>query len=237
MAFDINEYCQRLATALLTEFQEKVCYIGLQGSWLRGEATQTSDIDIMVILETLSTEEMDRYRSIIASLGNFEKSCGFICSKADLHHWNPLEVCQLRHTTKDIYGKLDDFLPPWTMLDEVNYIKLSLNNLYHALCHGYIYDDRNKLARKLPQYYKSAFFILQNTHFWETNHFIQTKCELLEQLQGNDKVVIEVLLSMLSGAPCDFEVHYPLLLGWCQEKMAYLADDKTRNVCYTSLEP
>ncbi len=32
--------------------------MGLQGSWRRGEATEHSDIDVVVVLETFGTEQM-----------------------------------------------------------------------------------------------------------------------------------------------------------------------------------
>lgn len=34
-----------------------------------------------------------RFLKALISVGNFDKSCGFICGKADLEHWNPLEIC------------------------------------------------------------------------------------------------------------------------------------------------
>ncbi len=227
MKFEINDYCQRLKDALLSEFGEKVCYIGLQGSYLRGEATENSDIDIMVILETLTIKEMDVYRSIIEKLGDFEKSCGFICSKIDMANWNPLECCQLKYTTKNLYGVLEDFLPEWSIEDEVNYIKVSLNNLYHALCHSYIHSDRKTLADDLLFHYKSAFFILQNTYFLENCRlgapnaaFVLSKAELAKKLQGDDKAVLETTLFLINGGPVDFDKHFELLLNWCQNKMA-----------------
>ena len=118
--------------------------MGLQGSWLRGEAHEDSDIDIMVILDGFSVQDMDTYRGILKGIGFYEKSCGFICGKDELKRWNPLEVCQLRQTTKDLIGVLTDYLPPATREDEINYVKLSLGNLYHELCHRYIHADRDK---------------------------------------------------------------------------------------------
>ncbi len=54
MQFDIHNYCHRLKEALLEAFGPRLCYMGLQGSWLRGEATPRSDIDTVVILDRLS---------------------------------------------------------------------------------------------------------------------------------------------------------------------------------------
>ena len=101
-------------------------YMGLQGSYLRGEARENSDIDIMVILDRFSVRDMDTYRGILKEIGFYERSCGFICGKDEMKRWNPLEVCQLRHTTKDLVGDLADYLPTAAREDEINYVKLSL---------------------------------------------------------------------------------------------------------------
>ncbi len=224
---DIQDYSRRFIEVLLAEFDERVCYIGLQGSYLRGEANQGSDIDMMVILNEMTVTDMERYRSILDRVGNADLACGFICSKADMQKWNPLEICQLKYATKDLYGVLADFLPKWTLDDEVNYVKMSLNNLYHGLCHSYIHGSRERLAQGLYDCYKAAFFILQNTYYLatcregaENAEFVLQKAELVKRLQGEDRAVIETLLDLTNGGHIDVERHYALLFNWCQHKMA-----------------
>ena len=219
MFFSIDVYCEALKKELLAAFGERLCYMGLQGSYMRAEATDRSDIDIMVILDTLSASDMDIYRNILTKVGHSDRACGFICNRADMKNWNPLEACQLGFTTKDLYGELAAFLPEWTREDELNYIKLSLNNLYHALCHGYIHADREKFKSKLPALAKAAFFILQNTHYLESGEFLLTRTELLNKLDGEDKAVMETVLSDSDSIALDFKTHFNRLLGWCQEKL------------------
>ena len=60
-------------------FGGRLLYVGLQGSYLRGEATENSDIDIMVIIENLSVQDLDSYKKIIMKMEHYKKSCGFIC--------------------------------------------------------------------------------------------------------------------------------------------------------------
>ncbi len=219
MNFNINDYCDNLKAELLSAFAERLMYMGLQGSYLRDEATKQSDIDIMVILDSLSVADMDLYREILYKVGERERACGFICALKDMKNWNPLEICGLGFTTKDLYGKLDDFLPKWTRVDMVNYVKISLDNLYHALCHSYIHTDREKLKNSLPNLYKSAFFILQNTHYLESNEFVLTKAGLTEKLHGKDKAIMETILALKKGKALDFDTHYEQLFTWCQWKL------------------
>ena len=51
--FDLDKYLADLIMNCRSAFGERLLYIGLQGSWLRGEAHENSDIDIMVILDRL----------------------------------------------------------------------------------------------------------------------------------------------------------------------------------------
>ena len=142
--FDLNKYLDDLILNCRSFFGERLLYVGLQGSYLRGEAHENSDIDIMVILDRFSVRDMDIYRIILEKIGFYERSCGFICGKEEMKRWNPLEVCQLRHTTKDLIGALTDYLPSAAREDEINYVKLSLGNLYHEICHRYIHADKDK---------------------------------------------------------------------------------------------
>ena len=49
----MNDFLQKLNLT----FENRVWFVGLQGSYGRGEATETSDIDIVVILDELSAKE------------------------------------------------------------------------------------------------------------------------------------------------------------------------------------
>ena len=158
--FDLDGYLNNLIPRFLASFGERLLYVGLQGSWRRGEANENSDIDVMVILDRFSVQDMDQYQEILKQVGFFERSCGFICGCEEMLHWNPLEVCQLRHTTKDLFGVLADYLPSATREDEVNYVKLSLGNLYHELCHRYIHADRERNVAAFRGTCKGMFFLI-----------------------------------------------------------------------------
>ena len=219
--FDIDAYLNDLISSCRASFGDRLLYVGLQGSWLRGEADENSDIDVMVILDRFSVEDMDRYREILKKTGFYEKSCGFICGREEMNHWNPLEVCQLRHTTKDLHGVLTDHLPPAAREDEINYVKLSLGNLYHEICHRYIHADRDKNAAKFRSTCKGAFFLIQNLHYLESGRFVLTKNELREAVPAKDRRVLE-LEKLPDGF--DFEQAFSVLFEWCQS--AFVRIDK-----------
>lgn len=211
--FELNSYLKDLISRCQASFGERLKYVGLQGSYLRGEAHEGSDIDVMVILDRFSVEDMKLYREILQNIGFYEKSCGFICGKEEMQRWNPLEVCQLRHTTKDLFGVLTDYLPSATREDEINYVKFSLGNLYHEICHRYIHADRDKNVRKLRNTCKNAFFLIQNLHYLETGRFVLTKRELQEAVPPADRLVL-----MFAELPdgYNFDAAFAALFVWCQ---------------------
>lgn len=216
---DIDKYIKQLSAQLADQFDSRLLYIGLQGSHLRGEATENSDIDIMVVIEDLCVSDLEHYRTIIHSMEYADKSCGFICSKSDLANWNPMEICHILHTTKDYYGVLSELTPAYTAQDVKNFVKLSLNNLYHEICHRYIHSDRHKNITVLPHTYKSVFFILQNLYYLRHGNYIATKSELLKLLEGKDRDVLAYSIQLNSGLPYNFEKCFQLLFTWCQETL------------------
>ncbi len=218
----IDEYVDELITFLKDAFGERLMYIGLQGSYLRNEETENSDIDIMAVIDNLSIEDLKTYQKALVSVGNFDKSCGFICGKADLEHWNPLEICHLLNTTKDYYGELKNLVPAYTVEDERNYVKLSLNNLYHEICHRYIHADREYNVIKLPITCKSVFFIMQHLYYLSSGNFIPTKRELLECVQDEDKLVLKLSISLQDHTDYDFDRAFLVLFHWCRNALLRL---------------
>lgn len=219
---DIENYIFLLIGFLQHQFEERLLYVGLQGSYLRGEVTDNSDIDVMVVIDGLGVSDLDHYRAIIQSLEHFDKSCGFICSKTDLENWNPLEICHLLKSTKDYFGVLSQLVPGFTEENVRDFVKLSLNNLYHEICHRYIHGEFNKNVEKLPGTYKGVFFILQNLYYLNHGQFIATKAELLSLLKGNHRAVLERSIELNTGIAYNFPESFELLFAWCQETLKSL---------------
>lgn len=218
----IEIYMENIILRLRERFGQRLLYVGMQGSYLRGEATENSDIDVMVVLDELKISDLETYRQVKDAMDESEKACGFICGKGDLAHWNPLEICHLLHTTKDCFGNLAELVPEYTQNDVRNFVKMSINNLYHELCHRYIYGDRQKNIAYLPGTYKGVFFILQNLHYLESGAFISTKKELQLQLSGKNRRVLERAMALSGEGNYDFDESFELLFTWCQETLCAL---------------
>lgn len=218
--FQTEKYLQEITTSMKEAFGQRLLYVGLQGSYMRGEATETSDIDIMVVIKDFTKKDLDAYREIILGLPDHEKSCGFICGMDELTGWNPMELCHLVHTTKDYYGNLSELLPKYSNQDIYHYIKVSLGNMYHELCHRYIHADRMKNYQALPFTYKGVFFILQNIYYLKTGVFCISKNEMLGMLEESDKEIMEISMSIASEEEYDFDQAFETLFQWCQRMLS-----------------
>lgn len=213
---DIQAYLNRLIDGLTHTFGDRLLYVGLQGSYLRGEATEASDIDVMVVFDVIDVPTLDAYRELLISVGDYDRSCGFVCSRGDMAAWNTLEVCHLLHTTRDLYGRLAEFVPAYSREDVIQYVKVSVGNLYHELCHRYIHAPRDKNQTRLAASCKSVFFILQNVHYLRSGYFAVTKKELLDALEGEDREILSLSLRPAKGENLDFDEAFAGLLRWCQ---------------------
>ena len=53
---DIEPWLARFDRLLRETFGDRIQFAGLQGSYARGEATESSDIDLVVLLDALTAE-------------------------------------------------------------------------------------------------------------------------------------------------------------------------------------
>ena len=60
MSFSIESWMKHYQKQVGKEFGNRIWFIGLQGSYGRGEATEKSDIDVVFILDHMSIEDLQR---------------------------------------------------------------------------------------------------------------------------------------------------------------------------------
>ena len=220
MSFDVDIWLDTTIEKLQEKFSQNLLFVGLQGSYNRGEATDFSDIDLIVILENLTFEDLKRYRLIIDSLPHKEKACGFISGKNELQKWSKADMFQFYYDTKSLYGKLEDIIQP-PSLDEIKQsIKISSENLYHATVHSFVHS--NNYVEDLQNLYKMTFFILQAKYFVQTNNYIPTKKQLVEQLNETEKEILNICINkenILNYSQSEIETLYCKLIEWCSSNI------------------
>lgn len=89
---EITEFIKKYMAALDQAFPDRVWFAGLQGSYGRGEATEASDIDMVVILDQLSASDIHTYDAMLDTLPCRELICGFLSGRQELENWEPSEL-------------------------------------------------------------------------------------------------------------------------------------------------
>ena len=104
---EIKTWITSFLQALHATFGSRVWFVGLQGSYARGEAKENSDIDMVVILDKLSYADVRKYNEMLDALPHRELICGFLSGKTELLNWEASELFQFYYDTKPIQGSLD----------------------------------------------------------------------------------------------------------------------------------
>ena len=211
---DITTWMNDFLQKLNHKFENRVWFVGLQGSYARGEATETSDIDIVVILDELSAMDIQTYNAMLDTLSNRELICGFLSGKDDIMHWEPSDLFQFCHDTTPIKGSLDEAM---AFVDEsaVNRaIKIGACNIFHGCVHNMLHEKSEDILRDL---YKSASFVVQAIVFKQTGNYMKYQEELLSVAAPNEKAIINTFLSLKKGGTVDFIPMSDALFVWAKQ--------------------
>ena len=211
---EISSWMDKFVGALDASFKNRVWFVGLQGSYGRGEATETSDIDVVVILDELTAIDIQTYNAILDTLPNRELICGFVSGKQELLNWEPSDLFQFYHDTTPIKGSLDELLSviDKTAIDRA--IKSGACNIYHGCVHNMLHEKSNEILKGL---YKSASFVVQAICFQETGCYIKSQKDLLVKVSGDEKSIVENFLSLKNGGKVDFEEMSNTLFAWSKK--------------------
>ena len=166
---DIKTWIDLFLKALNQTFENRVWFVGLQGSYGRGEATETSDIDIVVIIDELSATDIRTYNKMLDTLPHRELICGFLSGKKEIMNWEPSDLFQFCHDTTPIKGSLDEVLAVVDASAVNRAIKIGACNIYHGCVHNMLHEKSEDILRGL---YKSASFVVQAIAFKQTGNYI-----------------------------------------------------------------
>lgn len=217
---DIENWISVITGKLKEKFAERLLFVGLQGSYNRGEATPQSDIDLIVILDKVSFEDLKTYRKIIDEMPDNDKACGFISGKEEIQKWSKSDLFQFFYDTKSIIGKLDDIIASPSIEDIKTSIKTNCENIYHMASHSFLHS--NNYADDLQSLYKMTFFVLQAKYFISTGKYIPTKKELEPFLDDKDKEILKTCINkdlIPSLNTNELENLYKKLITWSRKNI------------------
>ena len=209
--FDMQKWLDEFVAALDGCFGSRIWFVGLQGSRGRGEATEASDIDMVVILDELRAEDITAYSALLDRLPHRELSCGFLSGRGEIAAWEPSDLFQLYFDTTPIRGSLDELLP---LLDETavdRAIRIGACSIYHGCVHNMVHGKSEEVLRGL---YKAASFAAQAIGYRQTGRYCRYQKDLREILSTNDQQVVDTFLELKNGGAVDFDAMSRLLFAW-----------------------
>ena len=217
---DITAWMQNFLQTLNDTFANRVWFVGLQGSYSRGKATETSDIDIVVILDELSAMDIQTYNTMLDTIAHRELICGFISGTNEIMNWEPSDLFQFCYDTTPIKGSLDEVL---ALIDEhaVNRaIKIGACNIFHGCVHNMLHEKSEDILRGL---YKSASFVVQAIAFKQTGNYISHQKELLKVVSSDERAIVETFMNLKNGGAVEFNLMSELLFAWSKKWIAEIS--------------
>ena len=211
---DITVWMQNFLQTLNKTFENRVWFVGLQGSYGRGEATETSDIDVVVILDELSAKDIQIYNDMLDTLPHRKLICGFLSGKNEIMNWEPSDLFQFCNDTTPIKGTLDEV---FALIDEnaINRaIKIGACNIFHGCVHNMLHEKSEDILRGL---YKSASFVVQAIVFKQTGNYIKHQEELLKVVSSDELVIVENFMILKNGGTVDFSLMSETLFDWAKK--------------------
>ena len=213
---DVINYISSLCKTLNASFGERVMFVGLQGSYGRDEAGPNSDIDAVVILDTLMPEDLRTYDAILNELPHRELACGFISGKDELLHWDAADLFQFYHDTTPVIGSLDFLLPILGADAAERAVATGACAIYHACVHNLLHEKDPEILRGL---YKSAVFIVQAVHCCRTGQYVRRHNDLLSVVSEPERTILQTALAVKYNKTMPAEQFIPLsdvLFQWTQ---------------------
>jgi len=213
---------ERFTELLKETFDERIYFVGLQGSYGRGEATESSDIDVVVILDKLTAEDIKAYGDMIDTLPHRELICGFLSGKDELINWEPSDLFQFYYDTTPILGTLDELLIKIDNAAVDRAVKIGACNIYHGCIHNMLYEKSDDLVRGL---YKSASFIIQAIVFKDTGKYVRHQKDLLQMVNSEEKEILNGFIALKNGAAVEFDTMSEHLFNWVKKLIPLKAAD------------
>ena len=216
---DINTWMNDFLQKLNELFASRVWFVGLQGSYGRGEATETSDIDVVVILDELSAVDIQSYQEMLDTLPHRELICGFLSGKNEILNWEPSDLFQFYHDTTPLKGSFDDLRPLIDQTAIEKAIKIGACNIYHGCVHNMLHEKSEDILKGL---YKSASFAVQAILFKQTGNYIKHQSQLLKVANVEERMITETFLKYKRGEAVDFNEASQVLFDWSKKRIKNL---------------
>lgn len=223
---DIHTWTADFEKELQKCFGSRLWFFGLQGSYARGEANTTSDIDAVVILNTADSATLEDYRRLLDKNPCRELLCGFVAGRKELFCWEKADLLQLYLDTVPVYGSLEELKNLFSRDDIRRSVLTGACNVYHGCLHNFLHGRNTGMLAGL---YKQACFTVRMKHYLENGEYIPSMAGLeaapAGAISSRDRKILETrrLLATRHSVPeiqnseHSFDAFSNLLREWAEE--------------------
>lgn len=211
---EIEKWLNNFTETILRTFGDRIVCIGIQGSYGRGEATDQSDIDVVVILDKLTPDDIRQYDTAISKLPNRELICGFLSGKEELLHWEPSDLFQFYFDTTPLVGDLEPLRALLTKEAVGRAIQIGAGNIYHGCVHNMLHEKSREVLKDL---YKASAITAQAVYYQKTGEYVKRKSVLMERAEMPEREILKNDMCVRTNdAEWDFTELSETLFLWAQ---------------------
>ena len=217
---EIRSWMKSYAEKAEETFAGRIRFIGLQGSYGREEASENSDIDVVLILDRLDAEDLKKYSDMLDTLPQRELVCGFVSGWGEIENWKASDLFQFCHDTIPVIGSLDRLMEKIHREDVQRAVKIGACNIYHMCVHNMVHEKDAAILREL---YKSARFTVQAVLYLQKGRYEKQRSRMIPLLRPQERKIMEneaKIRQILDEGSCPDEEFAGLsdeLLAWASE--------------------
>ena len=219
---DIDSWLNQFNIKITDVFKNRVEFIGIQGSYARGEANENSDIDVVLILNKLTANDLKIYDETISQLPYRNLICGFVSGKEELQNWDPTDMFQFYFDTVPIQGNLDWLSSYINCGTAKTAARIGACNIYHSCVHNIVHEKDINILKSL---YKSAVFTIQALYYYKNQTYIHKKDKLMPLVDPPERTILSdgaKLITSLHVTPEEFYRLSEQLFVWAGDLINYL---------------
>ena len=190
---EVARWLSELVSRLQAAFGSRLLLVVHVGSWARDDANAHSDIDVNVILDRVTPEDIATYRAIVNEMPDRQLACGYLGGLNEIRLWPRYDLTAFYYGSEVLYGDMVDIVGPIVQRDVFDNAMVALSSVNHAVRHAMIYDESiTAAAHAARDLYKVAFFVIQAWHLMTSGEYVAKKRVLAERTAfPEDRLVIQ----------------------------------------------
>jgi len=203
---------REVADALVAAVGTNLSCLLWHGSWARGEQTETSDHDMIVVVKIVDEEVIMRVRDVFADRPGWST---YIKSEQELRQYPITGRLQFHYGLIPLYGDFEP--PPLSRADLVEDIRLLAVNIQHECRYRLIHGSRKidsglveafvrvRNARWMYYQAKLAVLALKARELMHGRSYPETRTELRKRLSEDDELAIIDIIDLWPELRAGFE--------------------------------